>query len=64
MLSALQSRLRAIIFRFPALLARLGIVNREKGDEAFDLAVSVMVSGGMRPVLCASDFFMVSIALG
>lgn len=53
-----------MIFRFPALLARLGIVDREKGDEAFDLAVSVMVSGGMRPVLCASDFFMVSIALG
>ncbi|WP_435079692.1 MATE family efflux transporter [Halococcus sp. AFM35] len=64
MLSALQNRLRAVIFRFPALLARLGIVNREKGDEAFDLAVPVMVSGGMRTVLRASDFFMISLALG
>ncbi len=63
-LSAFQSRLRAAIFCFPALLARLGIVDREKGDEAFDLAVSVMVSGGMRTVLRASDFFMVSLALG
>lgn len=40
-LSALQGRLRAVIFRFPALLARLGVVNREKADEAFDLAVPV-----------------------
>lgn len=63
-LSALQNRLRAVIFRFPVLLARLGIVNREKGDEAFDLAVPVVVSGGMRTVLRASDFFMIGLALG
>ena len=52
-----------MIFRFPALFARLGIVDREKGDEAFDLAVPVMVSGGMRTVLRASEFFMISLAL-
>ena len=33
-------------------------------DEAFDLAVPVIVSGDMRTVLRASDFFMDSLALG
>ena len=42
---------------------RLGIVDHERGDEAFDLAVPVMISGGMCTVLRASDFFMVSLAL-
>ena len=53
-----------MIFRFPALLARLGVVDREKGEEAFDLAVPVMVTGSMRTILRVADFFMVSLALG
>lgn len=53
-----------MIVRYPALLARLGLVDRKKGTEAFDLAVPVMVSGGMRTVLRMTDFFMVSLALG
>lgn len=63
-LSMLQRRLRAVIVRYPELLARLGLVDRQKGTEAFGLAVPVMVSGGMRTVLRITDFFMVSLALG
>ena len=50
--------------RFPAALARFGIVDREKGEEAFDLAVPMMVTGGLRTFLRTADFFMVSLALG
>lgn len=57
-------RWRALLFSFPSALARLGIVDREKGEEAFDLAVPVMVTGGMRTMLRIADFFMVSLALG
>ena len=53
-----------MLFLFPAALARLGIVDREKGEEAFDLAVPMMVTGGMRTFLRTADFFMVSLALG
>lgn len=53
-----------MLVRYPALLARLGLVDRQKGTEAFDLAVPVMVSGGMRTLLRMTDFFMVSLALG
>ncbi|MFB6127825.1 MAG: MATE family efflux transporter [Halolamina sp.] len=49
---------------FPATLARLGVVDREKGEEAFDLAVPVMVTGGMRTLLRVADFLMVSIGVG
>lgn len=63
-LSMLQRRLRAVLVRYPELLARLGLVDRQKGTEAFGLAVPVMVSGGMRTVLRITDFFMVSLALG
>lgn len=59
-----RDRLRALLFRFPAGLARLGIVDRKKGEEAFDLAIPVMVTGGMRTLLRIADFFMVSLALG
>jgi putative MATE family efflux protein len=63
-LRSLQRRVRAALFVFPALLARVGLVDREKGEEAFDLAVPVMVTGGMRTLLRVADFFMVSLALG
>jgi putative MATE family efflux protein len=64
MLGALRDRLYAVVLRFPALLARLGLVDRQKGTEAFDLAIPVMVSGGFRTLLRVTDFFMVSLALG
>jgi putative MATE family efflux protein len=64
MLTWLRSRARDAVFLFPAGLARLGIVDREKADEAFDLAVPAMVTGGMRTLLRFADFFMVSVAVG
>jgi len=60
----LRDRVWSALALFPAGLARLGIVDREKGEEAFDLAVPVMVTGSMRTVLRTADFFMVSLALG
>ena len=64
MLDRLRRGISRAIFRFPALLSRLGVVDRRKGEEAFDLAVPVMVTGSMRTVLRIADFFMVSLALG
>ena len=64
MLSSARDRSRAALMLFPAVLARLGFVDREKGSQAFDLAVPVMVTGGMRTLLRVADFFMVGIALG
>lgn len=64
MFGTIRARVRAALFVFPAALARLGLVDREKGEEAFDLAVPVMVTGGMRTLLRVADFFMVSLALG
>jgi putative MATE family efflux protein len=49
---------------FPKVLARLGLVDREKAGEAFDLAIPVMVTGGLRVLLRVADFLMVGIALG
>jgi len=59
-----RDRARELLMAFPALLARLGVVDRRKGDEAFDLAVPAMVTGGMRTVLRTLDFLFVSIAVG
>ena len=64
MASSLQRRAHDALMWFPALLARLGLVDREKGSRAFDLAVPVMVTGGMRTLLRIADFLMVSLALG
>ncbi|MFC3477896.1 MATE family efflux transporter [Halobacterium litoreum] len=61
---ALQSWLAGVLAAFPALLARLGLVDRSKGEEAFDLAVPAMVTGGLRTLLRTADFLMVSIAAG
>jgi putative MATE family efflux protein len=60
----IRSRARAVLMRYPAALARLGLVDRRKGEEAFDLAVPVMVTGGMRVLLRVADFLMVGLALG
>jgi len=59
-----RRRLQALLSLFPAALDRLGIADREKAGEAFDLAVPVMVTGGMRVLLRVADFLMVGIALG
>ncbi|PSQ11029.1 MATE family efflux transporter [Halobacteriales archaeon QS_5_70_15] len=50
--------------RFPALLARLGVVDRRMGEEAFDLAAPVMVTGALRVLIRISDFLFVGIATG
>lgn len=63
MFSSARQQIQRVLFLFPALLARLGILDREKGEEAFYLAVPVMVTGGMRTLLRVADFFMVSVAL-
>jgi putative MATE family efflux protein len=59
-----RSRVADLLDRFPAALAWAGVVDREKGTEAFDLAVPAMVTGGLRTLLRAADFFMVSVASG
>ena len=59
-----RSAARRILDRFPALLARLGVVDRRKGEEAFDLAVPVMVTGALRVLIRISDFVFVGLATG
>jgi putative MATE family efflux protein len=63
-LAAFRDQVESVVAAFPALLARLGVVDRRKGEEAFDLALPAMVSGGLRTVLRTTDFLMVSIAAG
>jgi putative MATE family efflux protein len=55
---------RRLLEYFPAGLARLGLVERGPATEAFDLAVPVMVTGGLRILLRMADFVFVGIALG
>ncbi|PSQ05011.1 MATE family efflux transporter [Halobacteriales archaeon QS_6_71_20] len=64
MSSGPRERLRSALFVFPAALAALGLVDREKGTEAFELAVPVMVSGGLRTLLRVADFLMVGVYAG
>ncbi len=59
-----RSTIRGWLDRFPALLARLGLVDRQKATEAFDLTVPVMVTGGMRVLLRMADFIFVGLAIG
>ncbi|WP_336001170.1 MATE family efflux transporter [Halorientalis halophila] len=60
----IRAAVRDALLGFPALLARLGLVDRRKGTEAFDLALPVMVTGGLRVLLRVADFLMVGIAVG
>jgi putative MATE family efflux protein len=60
----LRAAVRDVLLGFPAVLARLGLIDREKGREAFDLAIPVMVTGGLRVLLRVADFLMVGIAVG
>ena len=55
---------RRLLLAFPGVLATLGLVDRRKGREAFELAAPAMVTGGMRTVLRVTDFFFVSIYAG
>lgn len=64
MIVRFRERTREALRSYPRLLARLGLVDRQKGTEAFDLAVPMMVTGGIRTLIRTLDFFMVSIALG
>jgi putative MATE family efflux protein len=64
MLDDAKRRARSVAFLFPAALAHFGLLDRKKGEEAFDLAVPVMVTGGMRTLLRVADFFMVGRAMG
>ncbi|WP_247005586.1 MATE family efflux transporter [Halorientalis litorea] len=59
-----RAAVRAALMRFPAMLARLGLVDREQASEAFDLAVPVMVTGGLRVLLRVADFLFVGLAIG
>jgi len=61
---AVRAAVRDVIMRFPGLLARLGLVDRRRGTEAFDLAIPVMVTGGLRVLLRVADFLMVGLAVG
>ncbi len=63
-MSSVRAWLRDVLLLFPAGLARIGVLDRRKGEEAFDLAVPAMVTGGLRTVLRTVDFLMVSIAVG
>jgi len=60
----LRDVFRRLIEGFPATLAWLGLVDREKSTEALDLAAPVMVTGGLRILLRIADFAMVGLALG
>lgn len=63
MLQRIISAGRRTLRLFPLVLARLGIVSRERGQKTFDIAAPAMVSGGIWTVLRLSDFFMVSLAV-
>ena len=59
-----RTRIWRLLALFPAALARAGLVDRDQAEEAFDLAIPVMVTGGLRVLLRIADFLMVGIALG
>jgi putative MATE family efflux protein len=61
---SLRERVGSVLAAFPAALSSLGVVDREKGEQAFELAVPAMVTGGMRTLLRVADFLFVSIAVG
>jgi len=60
----LGSLLSRLVRAVPALLSRVGLVDRRKATEATDLAAPVMVTAGLRILLRLVDFLMVGIALG
>ena len=62
-LAYVRDRAHETAFLFPAVLSRIGVVDRERGRTAFDLALPVIVTGAVRTLLRTSDFFMISLAL-
>ena len=62
--TSLRSRLRSVVYGFPSTLACLGVVDRDRGRAAFDLAVPVMATGALRVLLRLTDFPFVGLALG
>jgi len=61
---SVRERASAYARLFPAALARVGVVDRKRGEEAFDLAVPVMVTGVFRVLQQVADFAMVGLAVG
>ena len=59
-----RSSIERVVEGVPAVLARLGLVDREMATDATDLAAPVMVTGGLRILLRLADFLMVGVALG
>jgi len=53
----------AVLLLLPDGLARLGLVDRERARETFELALPAMTSGAIWMILRFADFFMVSLAL-
>ena len=49
---------------FPRLLSRMGVLDRKRGTDAFNLALPVIFTGGLRVALRLTDFLMVGIAIG
>ncbi len=64
MLDSLRSRVHAVLMVFPAFLSRFGIVDRDVGEDAWDLAIPVMLTDGLRTLVLTIDIFMISIAIG
>jgi putative MATE family efflux protein len=64
MVRRLSALADTLIRFFPTVLARVGLLDRQKAIEATDLAAPVMVTGGLRILLRLADFLMVGIALG
>lgn len=53
-----------MVYGFPSTLACLGVVDRDRGRAAFDLAVPVMATGALRVLLRLTDFPFAGLALG
>ncbi len=55
---------KKIVRSFPRFLSKLGVIDEERGEDAFDLALPVIFTGGLRVALRLTDFLMVGIAIG
>jgi putative MATE family efflux protein len=62
--SSIRNRVLSVILQYPTLLSKAGLVERDAGTTIFQLALPVMVTGGLRMLLRTADLVMVSHALG
>lgn len=53
-----------LVRALPRFFSRLGLLDDERGTEAFSLAWPIIVTGGLRVGLRLTDFLMVGIAVG